>query len=480
MKYLKHPWAFLISAWVITILVKIPHLGLPYFFDETFSYYPAILEMSKVGPGMLPGTIPLMLSKGHPLFFYFLASLWVKFIAADSIVLTRTFPLLVSLIALFVFHRFARRHTNPLLANVTVLLLSLQPLFLAQASLILPEIFLFVLFMLCFDSYLSQKFGQYALWGSLMMLSKETGAVFILVFGLAYLFENYRIWKTKLFWRNLILLGVPVIVYIIFLVLHYLKFGVFFFSDHLNYITLDGANVLYKFNSGTSTLFLAHGRNVIFFAAILALGILIFRKKKIEYSRFLILTLAILVIYLTFSILNFFTYRYIFPVMGISLLALMALIQQIKSRIQVINIAFVVCILSVSIYYTATKRGQSDADLGYTEFLVVQMQMAKYCEEQGWYEKEIGAGFNMVMGLRDRYSHFLSTEKNFKMHHLPGIKDRDLIVYDSTCWSYEMPENEKSKLILIKRFVYKKHWGEIYNTTGKKEIQPINSPIVKY
>ena len=473
MNHLKHPWIFLIVSFIITIAVKIPHLGLPYFLDETFSYVPAIIEMAKVGPGMLPGTIPLILSKGHPLFFYFLASLWMKSIAGNSLILMRLFPLLVSLVALYVFHRFAKRHTNILLANVAVVLLSIQPLFLAQASLVLPEIFLFTLFMLSFDSYLSRNYVLYALFGSLMMLTKETAGVFVMVFGSAYLIENYRAWNTKIFWRNLVLLAVPAFVYLVFLMLHYLKFGVFFFSEHLNYITIDSAKVLYKFNSVISTLLLAHGRNVILFTAIMALIILLFRKKKIEYQRFLVLCLSIFIVFLIFSILNFYTYRYVFPVMGIMLLASLALIQQIKFKSQALNIAFVVCILSISTYYSATKRGQTDHDLGYTEFLVVHQEIARYCEQQEFYDKEIGAGFYMVMGLRDRFSHYLSTDKNFKMHQLPGIENCDLIIYDSSCYPNEMIENEKSKLILIKRFVYKKHWGEIYRTPAKEEIHSI-------
>ena len=464
MKHLNHPWIFILVALVITIVVKIPHLGLPYFFDETFSYYPAILEMSKVGPGMMPGTIPLILSKGHPLFFYFLASLWLKFIAGNSIVLMRLFPLLISLVALYVFHRFARRHTNLLLANIAVVLLAVQPMFLAQASLVLPEILLFTLFMLSFDSYLSREFGLYSIFGSLIMLTKETGAVFIMVFGLTYLFENYRNLKTHQFWCELAFLAVPVFVYAAFLILHYLKFGVFFFSDHLGYIIFDSAKVLFKFNSATSTLFLAHGRNVIFFTAILALGILLFQKKKIEYQRFLIISLAVLIPFLIFSILNFFTYRYILPVMGIMLLASLTLIQQIKTRIPAVNIAYLVCILSVPAYYTTTKRGHSDADLGYTEYLVVQQQMARYCEEQGWYDKEFGTGFNFALGLNNHFSGYRTTNGKFKTHSLPGIGNRDIIIYDSTMNPSEMTEDEKSKLTLIKRFVYKKHWGEIYST----------------
>lgn len=470
MRHLNHPWLFLILAIVITVAVKIPHLGLPYFMDETFSYIPAIQEMAKGAPNMLPGTIPLYFSKGHPLFFYFLNSSWLKFIAHESLILMRLFPLLGSLIALYVFHRFAKRHTNLLLANISVVLLSLQPLFLAQASLVLPEILLFILFMLCFDSYLSGRFGLYALFGSLMILTKETGAVFLMVFGGTYLVENFRSWNTKVFWRNLVLLSVPVGVYLVFLILHYFEFGAFFFGEHLDFITFDKVQLVYKFKSAFSTLFLAHGRNVVFFAALSVLIILLFRKQSIQNKRFLSIAVAITVSFMVFTILNYFTYRYIFPVMGIVLLASLVIIQQLKIKYQWVGIIYIAGILSISAYYSATKRGQWDADLGYTEYLVVHQQMVRYCEQQGYYDKEFGAGFNMVMGMRDSYALYLSTGKNFRMHHLPGFENRDMIIFDSTCFPHEVPEESKNKLILVKRFEYKKHWGEIYNVPLKENI----------
>ena len=474
MKYLKHPWIFLILSCIIVIVVKIPHLGFPYFFDETFSYYPAVLEMARVGPSMLPGTISLVLAKGHPLFFYFLASSWMKLIAGDSVTLMRIFPLLVALVALFVFHRFAKRHTNILLANIAVVLLAIQPLFLAQASLVLPSILIFILLMMSFDSYLSRSYGLYAFYGSLLMLTKETGAVFIMVFGLAYLIENYRNLNSKTFWRNLVLLAVPVFVYLLFLILHYHEFGVFFFSEHLDFITFNSNTVQNKFNSAVWMLFLAQGRNLVVYTAVLALIVLLFRKKEIEYRRFLIFSLSILILFLIFTSVNFFGYRYVLPVLGIVLLASLVLIQQIKTKYQALNIAYIVCILSVSAYYSATKRGQSDVDLGYTQYLVVHQQMVKYCEQQSWYDKEIGGGYNMVMSLRERCAKYLSTDKNFKTNHLPGLENRDIIIYDSTCWPVEMPESEKSKLTLIKRIEYKNHWGEIYSTSSAKEAtQPI-------
>ncbi len=462
MKRINHPWFFLLLSFAITVAVKIPHLGLPFFLDETFSYYPAILEMAKTGPGMLPGTIPLILSKGHPLFFYFLASVWVKYIAGNSIVLTHVFPLLIALFALFIFHRFAKRHTNIVLANIAVVLLSVQTMFLAQASLLLPEIFLFCLFMLCFDAYLLGNFKLYALFGSLMMLTKETGAVFIIVFGISYLIENFKNIKTRKFWVETAMLATPAFVYGIFLILHYAEFGVFFFSEHLGYISIEKIKILYKSKSAFATLFLKHGRNIVFFPGIIALLYLLIYRKVIKYKRFLILSIFILCAFFIFTILNFYTYRYVFPVMGIMLLASLTLVQQVKTKYQIINIGYIVLIFTVCGYYTATKRGQSDADLGYTQFLKVHKQIVEYCEQQGWYDQEFGAGFNMVMGMRDNFARYLNANKNFHMHLLPGIKDRDFIIYDSTCWPYEMPQNEREKLELVKRFQYKKHWGEIY------------------
>lgn len=464
MKLIKHPWIFLLIACVITLIIKIPHLGLPYFFDETYSYFPAIQEMAKTGPTLIPGSLPILMSKGHPLFFYFLASLWMKYIAGHSIIMMHVFPLLISLLALFALHRFAKRHTNIELANTAVVLMSVQALFLAQASLVLPEVLLFALFMFSFDAYLSRNYGLFAIFGSLMILTKETAAVFLMVFGLAYVVENVKTWKTPIFWKNLILTGTPVLVYFMFLLLHYRNYGSFFFDEHLGYITIDRLKVLYKFNSSFWMIFLAQGRNLLFFAAMIALITLLFRKTKIEYARFLILCIPFVLIFIVFTVLNFYVYRYVLPILGIVMLALLSLLSQIRMKYLFVNMAFIAAMFFLSLSYTASKSGQSDSDLGYVDYLVVHQEMVKYCESQNWYNHEIGGGYNMVMSLRDHYAGYLSTDKNFKTHHLPGITNRDIIIYDSTCWPNEMPENEKSKLTLVKRFEHNKHWGEIYRT----------------
>ena len=43
----------------LLLIIQIPNLSLPYFWDEAWSYFPAIYKMYEIGPGLLPGDLPL-------------------------------------------------------------------------------------------------------------------------------------------------------------------------------------------------------------------------------------------------------------------------------------------------------------------------------------------------------------------------------------------------------------------------------------
>src|SRR4051812_16040636 len=77
------------------ILFKIPHLYLPFYWDEAWVYAPAIKIMSQQGLSMLPGAIPVEYSRGHPLFFHFLGSGWIK-LFGDNNFSVHCFALLIS------------------------------------------------------------------------------------------------------------------------------------------------------------------------------------------------------------------------------------------------------------------------------------------------------------------------------------------------------------------------------------------------
>ena len=73
-----HPGFLLFLCWLIFIIFKLPHLSLPYYSDEAWSYIPAIHMMETNGLSMLPDALPPDVSRGHPLLFYFLGALWMR------------------------------------------------------------------------------------------------------------------------------------------------------------------------------------------------------------------------------------------------------------------------------------------------------------------------------------------------------------------------------------------------------------------
>lgn len=71
-------------GWVIPsiafVAYKIPDLQLAYYWDEAWSYFPAVKAMAEAGPSLLPNTIEPVLYRGHPTFFYWLGGVSMNLI----------------------------------------------------------------------------------------------------------------------------------------------------------------------------------------------------------------------------------------------------------------------------------------------------------------------------------------------------------------------------------------------------------------
>ena len=222
----------LLIPFIILLWIKIPHLNLPYFWDEAWSYFPAIKKMAELGPSLFPGTIPLGVGKGHPQFFLFFSSLWMK-ISAGNIVFMRTLPLLISVGTILASYIGLKKHINSQAASIVLILLPFQSLFLAQASLLLPEILLTFFLILSLFFFHEKKYGWYAFSATLMVQTKETALIFAFIFGIAFLLKLIKKENRQSFkWINLFFLILPGLIYALFLLLHYNKFGVVFYGDH--------------------------------------------------------------------------------------------------------------------------------------------------------------------------------------------------------------------------------------------------------
>ena len=140
-------WVILLPILLILVIFKIPQLYLPAFWDEAWSYLPAIMRMAERGPSLLPDPQTAELFRGHPLFFYALVSLWIKFFGTSFFAM-RLLPLLVSMLLLIVLFYFSKKYFGRMIAATATLFLLIQAVFLAQSSMLLPEMLLALLSLL--------------------------------------------------------------------------------------------------------------------------------------------------------------------------------------------------------------------------------------------------------------------------------------------------------------------------------------------
>jgi len=95
--FLNKVWSkyFIILLILVLILLKLSWLNLPFYWDEAWSYAMAIFDMANNGPTIIPGHADNLLTRGHPLFFYFIASSWLV-IFGKTVVSAHIFALFIS------------------------------------------------------------------------------------------------------------------------------------------------------------------------------------------------------------------------------------------------------------------------------------------------------------------------------------------------------------------------------------------------
>jgi len=322
-----------------------------------------------------------------------------------------------------------------------------------------------LLLVLSIDFYLRKKYWLFVLFASLMVLTKETSIVFIGGFLLFHLFVYMKPGKeSRKYITQSILLLIPIIFYGLFLVLHKIEFGSFFFEDHTGYIELSGNVISRKIQIAFGMIFTRYGRNVILVAVLITIPLILVKKTKITNAKLLGLLLFQTILFLIFSALNFYTQRYMLSLLVLFTIIAAVLLQQSKFNKEIINWIIVAIIAAVPAYYSFTKKTNSDSDLGYVETVKVHQEMVKYCEEQGWKNSSIAASFNIIFALRNPNLGYVSGTEGFtEITNMGKFREADVFLNESTFYDHRAQlDTVKNECVLIKRFELKHAWGEIY------------------
>ena len=463
-------------ASIAFIIFKIPHLSLPYYWDEAWVYGPAVRLMERNGLSLLPDALPVYYSRGHPLLFHFLAGAWLK-IFGNTIFSSHVFALFISIMLIAAVYIIGSRLFNKTVATVSVLLLLLQPIFLAQSALVLPEVMLGFFALLSIYFYLRRQMVLYFIFGTLMLFTKETGIAFVFIaFILEIIYQRKNIISRPwMVFKKLFIAGSPVLVFILFLIIQYSYNGWFFFPEHTNFVTFEPGVVFNRFVDGLGAyIFIYQGRNLLFFFSILILIYGLVRKIKFEFKNELFALLLFIIGFMLVSSVNFFANRYVLCVIPLVIMLTLGIIfQVIKNKYLITGFVLLAIGLQIRIL---DKQSNSDHNLGYINAVKVNIEMIEYCNSLNINNNEVFTYFITRGILSNPLAGYVSEDEIYT-----NLRDKFSLNYDYYIFSsYDTPKEEwelrnDSNLILVKRFENRQAWIELYSARKKT---PITSPLI--
>ena len=441
--------------------------------------------MSIACPCLTPACIPVDLYKGHPLFFYFLSSIWMKYLGSDPAIM-HSLMLLIALAGLGTFYLLAKKFVPEKWALLAVGVLMLQEVFIVQSGLVLPEVLLMLLTVLCFLAYFEKKKVLFIISASLLVLTKEIGllAVFII-------YLHHVITHRKLAIEDLWLIA-GIIPGLVFYLLQFSTTGWVFYPQHLELASNTMDSLVAKTQIVLHFMFLEQGR-IFWYTSIITYIIIssVFSNNKIKLNssdrRFFNLAGLFIAVTLPFIIYNFLMLRYtllLFPFIILIVIILLHKLSANNNRLYIAASLITFGIFASSLIYNYNcKTWHDDASLNYVNAIATHKRLANFCQINNWNDREIlthflmqqnlkhpvlgyvkGAGFGNVdyvdTGIQGQAEH-----PDFKALH-PDYKQYDIVIFSNIEFDEGRHNSIRSNPAYKLAYEVKtgNAWGEIYVT----------------
>lgn len=432
---------------IIVAIIKIPQLAVPHFFDEAWSYSPAIQYMYEHKLGMLPSALPPEYGKGHPLLFFFLSATWMR-VFGDSLLAKHCFALFVSYLLLGSLFYISRKLFSNRVAIYSLMFVALQTVFLAQSGMLLPEIMLslFTLWTLYF--YLKRKPLEYIFSGILLMGTKESGVFLIMVIwfvDLAFFLTRkncLQFLKNQLLWS--FVLAIPVLVYFIFLSIQKFTYGWFFYPEHISLITTFTAGIR-QMGMYARSFFILDGRIYLTIAFGASLLLQLFLRKPVSRNKkqSMILMVVFIAFFIIVSSFLTFSVRYLLCINIIMAIVAAFFIDLVTRRILILNLLIPIAITGMLFHYSLFQRMTGDTDLGYLDSTSLQKMAIQYFEDNRLIHKKIYAPFILRRDMLEKSAGYISGEP-FPNISADPMDHPDYII--SSNIFYDPPADDKENL----------------------------------
>jgi len=456
---------------LLFVFFKWSQLSLPFFWDESWVYGPALQLMAKDGPGLLPNDLHDWYSRGHPLLFHFLGSTWIK-LFGSSLPVIHGFALSVSILYLVAVYWVAGRLFGWKAGIGAGLLVAAQPAFIAQSTMVMPEIFLAATTLAGFYFLIRKKYMLTAFAGSLAVLTKETGlAIFgsFMIYWMLITLKNKQEFKLRKSLTEFLMLCIPFLVFGIFLIIQYFQKGWFFYPAHVGMIDLTWSSISHKLEIIYKTLFVSSGMiAILLFSVSSTVDELVARKKlSPELKNFLLPGLLLLVLFSLFSAVNFFTNRYLLPLSAIVLIPCAVLIVGSR-RPDWMKLAIFILLMSFSLSYSVLPQNHrvGDTSMGYVDGIRVNQDCINWMVNNDLQKDKVLTHFLMQIQLSNASSRYLEKEHEIRDVVTAWQDGVQWVVYSNFEKSFNLDQlKQEHPLELVQRFESGKAFTEIYKVS---------------
>jgi len=363
----------LIGLISIAFLLRVSSFSLPFFWDEACTYSRGIFYLAKNGVGIFPGDLAPEISRGHPMLFVFIFSLWYKFLYTSVFGLHLSMALTSSLTVISIYFLAIRVvNGNKTIALLSSLLFLASPLFQGQYCLVLPEMMLTLFSVLSLIFWIDRRVFLYFICASATILTKETGIVIP-----ATIFVYELIINQKKGLKTALVSSTPVIPFIIFIVIQRIQNGWFFHPFNTTHIDFTFNSIWDKFHHFIEFIFIKQGR--IFISILSVLGLFWVKKKEI-FTKEWILLFLFFIVGLAFSSINFFMMRYILFIFPAFCILILTIIHQLLIKSKYFFPIILVCIL-IQVFYMKSDKFRYETDLSYLDTIEVMTDASGFLKD---------------------------------------------------------------------------------------------------
>lgn len=371
--------------------------SLPYFWDELGVYSRAAIHMYEHGIGFLPKALPDELSRGHPLLIPFVFAISFKIFGCTVTVAKITAACIYSLGIYYLYRIFLFRFSARA-SCLFALLIAIQPCFLAQSVLVLPEGPLMVSCVAALYYFLRGKYTAVSIALCTALFIKESAIILPFIFYFVDLLINRFKLRPLLY-----LLLAPFTCIILFFYIQYLQRGYVFFPLHTELMKFDEYYINERYHEFSEFIYFGQGRQYLWFY--LPVVFIIYKVVRqypnvsiqfnIDTKRFdsrLYLTIILIFLAgLSFSIVNYFLSRYTLYFLVLFYVAFICICFQVK-KWNLLNCVAIAVLIYNAIAYNHTNH-YTDVNFSYVDHIKSCQKAVNYLNTPAFQDKKVAFDF---------------------------------------------------------------------------------------